>query len=302
MEKPMLFTNAVDKFIKHCQSVMNLSDHTLRAYISDLKKAESFWASKRKIEGIGKEDLRNYIYHQREQCQSKEASIKRRIASLKLLFKWAYREGAIKSNPFDDLHEKIRLPGRLPKALDRRDSLRLKSAICTIRKNDDIDTACKKIAMYLLLETGIRVSELTNIYIADVSISDHSIKIRGKGNRQRLVYFLSDDLSLSIQNYLKKRLALELDSNNLLVIQNGRNVTPPKIRLWLKTIAESVDINQRVTPHILRHTCATHWLESGLDIRYVQKLLGHHSISTTEIYTHVSDQGLRNALLRANRQ
>lgn len=298
----MLLTNAIDQFIKHCQSVMNLSEHTLRAYISDLKKAESFWYTKRKIDHITKEDLQNYIYHQREQCNAKESSIKRRIASLKLLFKWAHREELIKANPFDNLHEKIRLPGRLPKALDRKDSKRLKAAICTIGRYDNIDTACKKIAVHLLLETGIRVSELTNISLSDISISDQSIKIRGKGNRQRLVYFLSNDLGQSIKNYLKKRHNLLIDNNSLLTTQNGKSVTPPQIRLWLKTIANEARINQRVTPHILRHTCATLWLESGLDIRYVQKLLGHHSISTTEIYTHVSDQGLRKALTRANRR
>lgn len=297
----MLLTTAIHQFTKHCQSVMNLSEHTHRAYISDLKKAESFWCTKRKINSINQEDLRAYIYHQREQCNAKESSIKRRIASLKLLFKWAHREKAITSNPFDNLHEKIRLPGRLPKALDRKDSKRLKSAICTIQKYDDIGTACKKIAMHLLLETGIRVSELTSIYLSDISVSDQSIKIRGKGNRQRLVYFLSNDLSHSLQNYLKKRNNLSFDNNSLLITQNGKSVTPPQIRIWLKTIALDARINQHVTPHILRHTCATHWLESGLDIRYVQKLLGHHSISTTEIYTHVSDQGLRKALTKANR-
>ncbi len=296
----MLFSNATNLFIQHCQAVMNLSDHTLRAYTSDLKKAADFWIESKKIAKIKKEDLRDYIFHQREKCQSKESSIKRRIASLKLLFKWAHSERLITANPFDGLHEKIRLPGRLPRALDKRDSNRLKTAIYQIRRNDDIETACKKIAIHLLLETGIRVSELTNILISDISISDQSIKIKGKGNRQRLVYFLSNDLKTSIQNYLKKRLSFSSD-DSFLSIKTQKSVTPPHIRLWLKAIANEANIKQRVTPHMLRHTCATHWLEAGLDIRYVQKLLGHHSISTTEIYTHVSDQGLRKALIKASK-
>jgi len=297
----MIFNSAANLFIQHCRAVMNLSDHTLRAYTSDLKIAENFWPERKKITKIKKEDLRNYIFHQRDKCQSKESSIKRRIASLKLLFKWAYAEKLITTNPFDGLHEKIRLPGRLPKALDKKDSNRLKVAIYQIRKNDNIESACKKIAIHLLLETGIRVSELTNIQISDISISDQSIKIKGKGNRQRLVYFLSSDLKISIQNYLKKRLSFSSD-DAFLSIKTQKNITPSKIRLWLKAIAIEANIKQRVTPHMLRHTCATQWLEAGLDIRYVQKLLGHHSISTTEIYTHVSDQGLRKALMRANRR
>lgn len=297
----MLFINASNLFIKHCQAVMNLSDHTLRAYTSDLKKAENFWLERKKITKIKKEDLRDYILYQRDKCQLKESSIKRRIASLKLLFKWAHTENLIAANPFDELHEKIRLPGRLPRALDKRDSNRLKAAIYQIRKSDNIETACKKIAIHLLLETGIRVSELTSIQIADISISDQSIKIKGKGNRQRLVYFLSSDLKISIQNYLKKRLSFSSD-DTFLSIKTKKNITPPHVRLWLKAIASEANIKQRVTPHMLRHTCATQWLEAGLDIRYVQKLLGHHSISTTEIYTHVSDQGLRKALMKANRR
>jgi site-specific recombinase XerD len=301
MEKKMLFINATNLFIQHCQAVMNLSDHTLRAYTSDLKKADNFWLERKKITKIKKEDLRDYIFHQRDKCQLKESSIKRRIASLKLLFKWAHTEHLIAANPFDELHEKIRLPGRLPRALDKRDSNRLKAAIYQIKKSDNIETACKKIAIHLLLETGIRVSELTSIQISDISISDQSIKIKGKGNRQRLVYFLSSDLKISIQNYLKKRLRFSSD-DTLLFIKTKKNITPPHVRLWLKVIASEAKIKQRVTPHMLRHTCATQWLEAGLDIRYVQKLLGHHSISTTEIYTHVSDQGLRKALMKANRR
>lgn len=296
----MLFTDATDKFITHCQSVMNLSDHTIRAYRSDLSKAEHFWGCQHELSRVTKDDLKSYIRHQREQCKSKESSIKRRIASLKLLFRWACRDSLIAFNPFDGLHEKIRLPRRLPRALDGKEIRSLKSAVSTRRKEDDIDTACKKVAISLLLETGIRVSELTSIRLEDVSISDQFIKIHGKGNRQRLVYFLSSSLQLSMQSYLQKRKHLASARNNLLAIADGSSVTPPRIRAWLKTIATDAGIARRVTPHMLRHTCATHWLESGLDIRHVQKLLGHHSISTTEIYTHVSDQWLRKALAKVS--
>lgn len=296
----MLFADATEKFIEHCRSGMNLSEHTLKAYKSDLKAAQSFWKAQREVSHIDKENLRDYIRHQREWCKSKESSIKRRVASLKLLFKWAHRESLTRSNPFDGLHERIRLPGRLPRALDGNDASRLKSAVGTMKKSDDIDAACKKISIHLLLETGIRVSELTSIRLEDVSVSDKSIKIMGKGNRQRLVYFLSNGLGLSMQSYLRKRADEAVAHNNLLALRCGDQVKPPRIRAWLRGTASDAGIGNPVTPHMLRHTCATHWLESGLDIRFVQKLLGHHSISTTEIYTHVSDQGLRKALARAN--
>jgi site-specific recombinase XerD len=296
----MLFTDARDQFIAHCRSAMNLSSHTLRAYESDLKNAETYWNHHRHLSQVEKNDLRNYIRHQREERKSKESSIKRRIASLKLLFKWAQHEAMVESNPFDGLQEKIRLPKRLPRALDREDSRRLMFAVRAIKRIDNLDMSCQKIAIHLLLETGIRVSELTSIRLEDVSLSDRSIKIHGKGNRQRLAYFLSSELVLSMQAYLQKRKKSGTDQSGLLITRDGSIVTPPKIRSWLKAISSEAGITRHVTPHMLRHTCATQWLESGLDIRYVQKLLGHHSISTTEIYTHVSDQGLREALLKMN--
>lgn len=296
----MLFTEARDQFITHCRSAMTLSDHTLRAYESDLKKAEVYWIQYQKLCDIAKGDLRNYIRYQRVDCKSKESSIKRRLASLKLMFKWAHHEAFVASNPFDGLHEKIRLPKRLPRALDRKDAQRLTSAVSTIRQNDHLDKACQKIAILLLLETGIRVSELTSIRLEDISLSDLSIKIHGKGNRQRMVYFLSKKVSQSMQTYLNKRRQKESNRHDLLITSDGAIVKPPKVRSWLKSISSEAGISRHVTPHMLRHTCATQWLESGLDIRYVQKLLGHHSISTTEIYTHVSDQGLRDALTKAN--
>lgn len=296
----MLFAEARNQFIAHCQSAMNLSGHTLRAYESDLKKAETYWKQYGQICQIEKNDLRNYIRHQREGCKSKESSIKRRIASLKLMFKWAQHEALVESNPFDGLQERIRLPKRLPRALDRQDAQRLVSAVRTIRRKDTLDMASRKIAILLLIETGIRVSELTGIKLEDLSLSDRSIKIHGKGNRQRMVYFLSIKVSQSLQAYLDQRKRAQSNQHNLLITGDGSIVKPPKVRSWLKAIASEVGISRHVTPHMLRHTCATQWLESGLDIRYVQKLLGHHSISTTEIYTHVTDQGLREALARVN--
>lgn len=296
----MLFADAIESFIEHCAAVMNLSEHTLRAYRGDLKTAQSLWKAEHTICRLDKESLRSYIRHQREVCKSKESTIKRRVASLKLFFKWAHRESLIESNPFDGLYERIRLPGRLPRALDGNDAKRLKSAVGTMRVSDDINAACERLSILLLLETGIRVSELTSIRMEDVSISDKSIKIMGKGNRQRLVYFLSNGLGQSMNSYLQKRGNGTVAHNSLLALKCGNRVKPPRIRAWLRKTASDAGINRTVTPHMLRHTCATHWLESGLDIRFVQKLLGHHSISTTEIYTHVSDQGLRNALAKTS--
>jgi integrase/recombinase XerD len=294
----MVFYEASKLFMNHCQTAISLSSHTYRAYSTDLKDAQNHIGSRTGIASIRKEHLREYIRVLREECDLKESSIKRRIATLKLFFKWTINEELISSNPFDNLNEKIRLPKRLPRALDRLDTNLLKKYVSTPSSNLDFDDLCNKTAISLLLSTGIRVGELSNICIDDYSRSDRSIKIYGKGNRQRLVYLLTPQLHRLFNNYLVKRRKFPAASDKLFVTAKNGHLTPPRIRSSLKTIAKQAGVEKNITPHMLRHTCATQWLEAGLDIRYVQKLLGHHSISTTEIYTHVSDQSLREALLR----
>ena len=150
-----------------------------------------------------------------------------------------------------------------------------------------------------MLDTGIRVGELANVRVEDLSLPNRCLKVQGKGNRQRLVYFLSAPLYRSLDRFLSKRQKIATPSERLFVTEAGLDFTPQRVRASLHELASIAGIDRHLTPHMLRHTCATQWLEAGLDIRYIQKLLGHQSISTTEIYTHVSDQGLREALLRA---
>ncbi len=294
----MIISEACQKFLGHCQCAVSLSDHTLRAYTSDLRDVETYFGPGKRLKAIDKEGLRQYIRYLRAEREFKETTIKRRVACLKLLFRWGLQESMMLSNPFDTLNERIRLPKRLPRALDRYHTSLLKKAIVTVSRNDDFDVLCRKTAIHLLLETGIRVGELANIRVEDLSLSDRCVMVHGKGNRQRLVYFLSVPLYRSIDFYLAKRKKLLADSEKLFVTETGLELTPHRVRVSLHDIAAAAGIDRHLTPHMLRHTCATQWLESGLDIRYVQKLLGHHSISTTEIYTHVSDQSLREALLR----
>lgn len=294
----MTLTEARKRFLNHCQSAVNLSPHTMRAYSSDLDDTQKYFGLRRQIDAVERDHLRQYIHHMREIGRLKETTIKRRLASLKLLFKWAMQEEVVSANPFDSLHERIRLPKRLPRALDGADQAALRRAIAINLRNDSFDRVRDKLGVQLLLQTGIRVGELVSIDLADVSLADRCIVIHGKGNRQRMVYILQRSLVAKIERYLTLRSSLSVSSEKLLVSKGGSGITTSKVRMSLRKLAMEADIARRVTPHMLRHTCATQWLEDGLDIRHVQKLLGHHSISTTEIYTHVSDQGLRAALAR----
>lgn len=295
----MTLTEARKRFLSHCGSAANLSPHTMRAYGSDLDHTQKFFGVRKHLSAVERNHLRQYIHYMRETKRFKETTIKRRLASLKLLFKWAAQEEVVTVNPFDSLHERIRLPKRLPRALDRADQAALRRVVTATPRVDGFERIRDKLAVQLMLDTGIRVGELISINLADVSLASQWIVIHGKGNRQRLVYLLRRSLVRSIEQYLTWRDSLLISTERLFVSLEGHAVSAPQVRVGLRKIAKEAGISRRVTPHMLRHTCATQWLEDGLDIRHVQKLLGHHSISTTEIYTHVSDQGLREALSRA---
>lgn len=295
----MTLSEARRQFLSHCGSAVNLSAHTMRAYGNDLDDTQKYFGMRRRIDAVEKDHLRQYIHHMREIKGLKETTIKRRLASLKLLFKWAGQERGMAVNPFDSLNERIRLPKRLPRALDRADQAALRHAVATVSRADGFECVRDKLAIEMLLDTGIRVGELVSIDLADISLASRCVLIHGKGNRQRLVYLLRRSLVRKIEQYLTWRRSLPVCTEKLFVTAAGVAISAPVVRAGLRRIAKDARITRHVTPHMLRHTCATQWLEGGLDIRYVQKLLGHHSISTTEIYTHVSDQGLREALSRA---
>ena len=295
----MTLQDACESFLSHCRSAISLSEHTLRAYTFDLKDFQNHAKHETDLASLDKENLRQFIRHLREERKLKEITIKRRIACLKLLFRWTKQEGMIDINPFDNLHERIRLPKRLPRALGSVEISLLSGAVNLETSENSFQMFATGIAIKLLLTTGIRVGELVKIDIDDLVLSDSSLKIQGKGNRQRLVYLFEPMLNEAIERYLPLRQTKSTASKKLFVTEAGIPFTTQKTRKLLGNLASKAGIERRITPHMLRHTAATQLLESGVDIRYVQKLLGHQSISTTEIYTQVTDHGLRRALRRA---
>ncbi|MFA7241901.1 MAG: tyrosine-type recombinase/integrase [Sulfuricellaceae bacterium] len=297
----MKLSNACEQFSQHYRSAVNISEHTYRAYQTDLADFRQFSGENTLLSAIEKNHLRQFIRHLREERKLKETTIKRRIACLKLLFRWLHQEEIILQNPFDGLHERIRLPKRLPRSLTREEIAKLMTAVSgdgSEFSEAGFKQAAAKTAVRLLLASGIRVGELVNISLPDLDLADGKIAIHGKGDRQRLVYVFEDSAQKMLKNYLALRQNKTTDTQSFFITSSGKPLTTPTVRDFLGKFATQAGIARRVTPHMLRHTAATTLLEAGVDIRYVQKLLGHQSISTTEIYTHVSDQGLREALRR----
>ena len=148
------------------------------------------------------------------------------------------------------------------------------------------------LAVALMVATGVRVNEVVGIKCEDIDLLGRSLRILGKGRRERQVFLTNDWITGLTRAYLRTRAELELEHPHLLFNSRHRPLTPPAMRSRLIKAARDAGLIVRVTPHMLRHTAATQLIEGGVDIRYIQRLLGHASLSTTEIYTHVSDRAL----------
>lgn len=294
--------DVASQFLDHCRSTKGLSLHTQRAYKSDLRDFGRQIGNGIAAKEVTREQILAYVRALRERglCES---TVKRRVATLKVLFHWMERDGLIATNVVHRLDLAIRLPKRLPRALEAREMqllLRLSEAEALSATGADIyDKYLVHVAVIIMFAAGLRVSELVSLQLADLSIKEAALLVHGKGNRERRVYLPSRRARRAVDQFLAKRRRLP-KGDSLLMTTSGMPVTSQWVRSRLRSLAVRAGLTKRVTPHMLRHTAATQLLEAGVDIRYVQKLLGHSSIATTQIYTHVTDSSLRDQLTRAD--
>jgi integrase/recombinase XerD len=283
-----LFRDAATAFLRHCQSIRKLSPHTIRAYELDLQRFTQFLGRRTAVAACDKSVIHDYVRHLFDVRTLKEASVKRHLATLRSLFRWLEEEGAAIEDPFRGARIRIRTPKRLPRVIARADLRRL---LVHDRPHAFADLTAY-VATELLFATGMRVSELASLLDVAVDVDDATITIIGKGNRQRRV-FIPDELKSLLSDYRIVRDRCASSAATFLVNSRGDAASPQMIRRLIRIHGERSAVRDRVTPHMFRHSVATYLLEEGVDIRYVQRLLGHRSISTTEIYTHVADAALK---------
>jgi site-specific recombinase XerD len=283
----VLFRDAATTFIRNCLSIRKLSHHTIRAYQLDLNRFGQFMGKRASLTMCDKNSIHDYVRHLFGACALKESSVKRHLATLRSLFRWLEEEIEGIEDPFRGARIRIRMPKRLPRVIGRADLRRL---LLHDRPALFVDLTAY-VATELLFATGMRVSELASLLDSAVNVDDGTISIIGKGNRQRRV-FLPEDLKALVRDY---RVARDRCSSaaTFLVNSRGQAASAQMIRRLVRVHGERSEVRDRVTPHMFRHSVATYLLEEGVDIRYVQRLLGHRSISTTEIYTHVADAALK---------
>ncbi|MBF0383480.1 MAG: tyrosine-type recombinase/integrase [Magnetococcales bacterium] len=289
-------------FVNHCQG-KGLSEHTLRAYKQDLADYQKWIIINKPEDPYSKDSISGWMLFLQTKGMA-PSSIRRRIACLKVLFRWLDEDGKINNNPFYRFRATVTIPRRLPRNLKAEELKKLlRSPVENQTENfsrSDLPKHTLKLAIELLFVTGIRVGELCSIDVTDIDFGEERITIKGKGNRERIVFIVDLEVKKLLKNYLKLRQKAKPNTEKLLITTKGNQAHPDYIRRYLHKASKKAGLKRTITPHMLRHSAATQLLENGVDIRFVQKLLGHSSISTTEMYTHVSNSSLQKTIKRAN--
>ena len=272
----------MNEFLNYLKDERNYSDKTILNYKMDLENFYNY-INKKKTKKIDFDFLQEYIENLSQKKYSTK-SIQRHISSLKSYFKFLYNKNYINVNHAELLclpKNEIKLPNYL--------------TIIDLEKIYELDLSLRdKLIVELLYSTGIRLSELVNIKISDINFYDKTIKVLGKGNKERYVLFGSVCSKL-LKEYINNE-----NRVYLLLNKNGNKLSERGVEYIIEKIFKSVNVHAKLTPHTLRHTFATHMLDNGCDLVTVQKLLGHSDLSTTSIYTHISNEHLRTTYLQTH--
>lgn len=295
----MQFGVAVDEFLRFCRLERQLSANTVQAYAADLRDFRKWLKADVAIGDVSPTTLKDYLEEMVGERKLTVATVRRRFACLRAFFRRAAGKAQC-ADPLATWHPLLPRRKRLPRALSRGEAaFLLASGSNTWDETGESDRVFA-IIVRLMVVTGMRVGELCKLGLDDLSPDCSVVRIHGKGARERVAYITDARLRQDLQRIIQQRRKSRSATAALFVNRHGAPLRSQSVRSKLRRLAKEAGIARRVTPHMLRHTAATLLIETGVDIRFVQRLLGHSSIATTEIYTHVSDQALRVTLERAN--
>ena len=288
----------IQKYISYCQFQKGLNSKTTKAYNIDLNQYETFCLPHCFYE---KDIICSFIESIRPQYKPK--TIKRKVATLKAFFEYLSYEELIAENPFNRINLKMREPVVLPKVIPEKMLVKILNAaykeLNSAKTGYSIKCSLRDVAVLeLLFATGLRVSEHTNLKSDDVNLSDNFIKVFGKGAKERIIQICTPDVLSALKHY-NKEFESEINSSGYFFVNRLSNrLSEQSVRFMINKYADTIKNCMHITPHMFRHTFATMLLEADVDIRYIQSILGHSSIRTTEIYTHVSASKQKQILQR----
>ena len=288
---------AKEDFLNYLKYQRGYSSYTILNYDEDIVEFYDFLNNnKLEFKDVTYKVIRSYLMKLHD-LSYKRTTISRKISSLRSFYKYLAKESVIADNPF--------LLVSLPKKEKKLPSFLYYNELEDLFKIPNMNEPLgqrNRLILELLYATGIRVGELVKIKLTDIDFNNRIVRITGKGNKMRdVIYgdYCKDILNIYLNDgYLKLS---SNEKNQYLILNNrGGKITERSIRYIIDNIIKSTSLKKHVTPHTIRHTFATHMLESGADLLTVQELLGHESLSTTQIYTHVTNERLRNVYLQAH--
>ena len=286
---------AIEAFVQYLNRERSLSNNTIRAYIGDLQSLSNHLTAL-KIEDISKlniSHLRSWLANQQTKGASR-TTLSRRATSIKLFTKWAFKEGLLPN----DVGANLATPKAhrvLPEILDVKSADLAMKSLETVAEETGELTAIRNLAMVeLLYATGARVSELCGLDLKDVDYERQTIRVIGKGNKERVIPVGRPAIA-ALEKWLvvRPQLANQVSGNAIFLGARGKRIDQRQVR---EVVYKTIELG----PHALRHSAATHLLEGGADLRTVQEILGHASLTTTQIYTHVSAERLHSAFKQAH--
>lgn len=286
-----MMQDLIDRFLSHLLYEKGYSKNTLESYKNDFVEFLFFLSERglNDIHSIRYQDLYHYLSRLGE-MGLKNSSIERKTASLKSFFKYLLREGVISKNPAA-LVSSPKKEKRLPSVLEKVEILSLLSSI----PETDARSIRNKAMLTILYAGGFRVSEMSGLDLTDVDYREGMVRVLGKGGKERIVP-IGETAGKTLIRYLSWRKELEAGNNYeraLFLTKSGKRIQDRMVRYILARYLDELSIQKHVSPHTLRHTFATHMLENGASIRVIQEMLGHASLSTTQVYTHLTIEKLK---------
>ncbi len=290
--------NYITGYIEYCEYRKRLDTKTLKAYKIDLKQYADYCSDL--SECFCKDVVDNFITSLHKNHKPK--TVKRKIASLKAFFHYLEYKEILEENPFAKLDIRFREAKLLPKTIPFHSIQAFLSTLYAQKKQAESEyqhrCSIRDIAVIeLLFATGMRISELCSLKPSDIDLESNNILIYGKGAKERIIQIGNPEVIVALKLY-KETFLKEIDSCGYFFVNRLQHkLSDQSVRLMINHYAHLAGISQHITPHMFRHSFATLLLEQDVDIRYIQRMLGHSSISTTEIYTHVSNSKQKDILV-----
>ena len=288
----MPISERLPNFLQFCESQKRLDPKTVKAYRIDIVQFEAFLDGCQS-NAVSRETVRSYLSYLNQHF--KPRSVKRKIASVKAFVAYLVEEGFLSENPFSTIHinypKSLALPRTIPLNTIRAILVEAYHQINIAKTTAQKLNAIRNVALIeLLFATGMRISEVCSLREKELDLSEGIVFIHGKGNRERIVELANKEVLNILAQYNRSKIS---HSEYFFLNNRGNPLSDQSARRIVENLANAVDPSRHVTPHMFRHSFATLLLEEDVDIRYIQALLGHSSISTTQIYAYVSSQKRR---------